>query len=151
MTKIDDFLKAPYTRLVIPDADTGTFTAEVLEFPGCRAQADTAANAYAALNEAMREWLRVEIASGHTIPIPSITRGYSGHLALRIPRSIHKQAARMAEREGVSLNQFLVSSISAAVGAVNMYYDLSRRLRAGGRSRGSRHAPRGILPVSEGS
>jgi HicB family len=42
---------------------------------------------------------------------------YSCKLVVRLPRSLHKRAAYMANREGISLNQFMVSSIAEQVGA----------------------------------
>jgi hypothetical protein len=41
---------------------------------------------------------------------------YSGKLVVRLPKSLHRQAALAANREGVSLNQFIVSSIAEQIG-----------------------------------
>lgn len=40
----------------------------------------------------------------------------SGRLLLRMPRTLHAELARAAEREGVSLNQFITSALSSTVG-----------------------------------
>ena len=40
----------------------------------------------------------------------------SGRLLLRMPRTIHAELARAAEREGTSLNQFITSALSRTVG-----------------------------------
>ena len=47
---------------------------------------------------------------------------------LRLPRSIHKQAARFAKKDDVSLNQFFASAIAARVGAEEFYDHLTKRL-----------------------
>ena len=41
---------------------------------------------------------------------------HSGRLLLRMPQSLHSALARAAEREGVSLNQFIASTLADAVG-----------------------------------
>ena len=40
----------------------------------------------------------------------------SGRLLLRMPRTLHAELARAAEREGTSLNQFITSALSRTVG-----------------------------------
>ena len=42
---------------------------------------------------------------------------FGGKIALRLPRCLHRQAVRFAERDRVSLNQFLVSAVASSVGA----------------------------------
>jgi HicB family len=41
---------------------------------------------------------------------------HSGRLLLRMPQSLHSALARAAEREGVSLNQFIATTLAEAVG-----------------------------------
>jgi antitoxin HicB len=115
-----EYLRAPYAKVLIPN-DDGSFSAEVLEFTGCFAQGDTADEAIKNLDAAALEWIEAALAQGREIPEPSTTRGYSGTVSLRIPRGLHRQAVRMAEREGVSLNQYLLTSISARVGADDLF------------------------------
>lgn len=45
-------------------------------------------------------------------PVPEAERRYSGNLRLRLPVSLHGRLAREAEREGVSLNQWIVSKLA---------------------------------------
>lgn len=129
-TTIDDYLRRPYARLLVPDAESGTYTAEVAEFPGCVAQGDTPAEAYAALDEAAREWLDAAIESGKPVPDPLAENEYSGRVALRLPRSLHKQAAECALFEKTSLNQFLVAAAAERVGASKMYAAYACRFQA---------------------
>lgn len=121
------FLKKPYARVLTPE-DDGTYSAEVLELSGCFAQGDSPSEAIENLNCAAAEWIEASLARGQEIPEPSETRGYSGTISLRIPKGLHKRAAKMAERNGVSLNQFLVSAISAAVGAGDLYSRFVERM-----------------------
>ena len=40
---------------------------------------------------------------------------YSGRLLLRMPRTLHEELAKAADRDGVSLNQFITGVLAAAV------------------------------------
>jgi predicted HicB family RNase H-like nuclease len=110
-----DYLKKPYSRLVVPEED-GSFRAEILEFPGCIATGDTAAKAYGALEEVAESWLQATLAKGQSVPEPAEESEFSGKLVVRLPKSLHRKAARAARRDGASLNQFIVSCISEQVG-----------------------------------
>jgi hypothetical protein len=48
------------------------------------------------------------------------SKKFSGQLRIRLPVSLHRDAWKAARREGVSLNQFIASVLSAAV-AVKKY------------------------------
>jgi predicted RNase H-like HicB family nuclease len=50
------------------------------------------------------------LKNGENIPPPQ--RRYSGNLRLRLPISLHGRLAREAEREGVSLNQWIVGKLA---------------------------------------
>jgi predicted RNase H-like HicB family nuclease len=115
--KPEEYLKRPYTRVLVPEEDGG-FSAEILEFKGCFSQGDTAEEAYRNLEEAALSWIEASLELGHVIPEPMSGHEYSGKVALRLPRSLHREAIRLAEKEGVSLNQFLTSAVSEKVGAV---------------------------------
>jgi len=114
--KPDEILKAPYSRVLIPEED-GTFSAEILEFPGCFAQGKTPNEAFSNLEKAAKVWLEASLAQGLNIPSPALNQSYSGKIALRIPRSLHKRAAQMAARDATSLNQFLITAIASRIGA----------------------------------
>lgn len=108
-------LHEPYARVVVPEAD-GSFTAEILEFPGCVASGATAAEALNELEDVAEDWLIAEVEQGHTIPEPEDNSSYSGKLVVRMPKGLHKRATRWALRDGVSLNQFIVTCIAEHVG-----------------------------------
>jgi antitoxin HicB len=54
----------------------------------------------------------IEDAERRGEPCPPIREAYSGNLRLRLPKSLHARLAREAEREGVSLNQWLVAKLA---------------------------------------
>lgn len=118
--KPKDFLKEAYARVLVPETGGGYY-AEILEFPGCYASGETADEAFKNLEEVALLWVESELEEGHEIPPPTSPQEYSGKFALRLPRTLHQQAARFAQREGSSLNQFIVSAIAEKVGALNFF------------------------------
>jgi antitoxin HicB len=124
-----DYLAKPYARVLTPDEEYGGYTAEILEFPGCVTEGDTAAEALENLEAAAEAWIEAALSMGQEIPEPSDSgEGYGGRVALRLPRSLHGRAMRMAQREGTSLNQFLVAAVAERVGAGTLYGQLTQVL-----------------------
>lgn len=62
---------------------------------------------------------------------------YSGRLLLRMPRSLHEELARAADRDGVSLNQFITGVLASAV-------DWRREIDVTGASVRARSRPSGM-------
>jgi len=110
-----EILKKPYARMVTPDAD-GTSFAEIVEFPGCFATGKSVGEALQNLEEVAIDWLAATAKQGQDIPEPMDAASYSGKLVLRMTKGLHKRAALWADREGVSLNQFIVTCVAEAVG-----------------------------------
>lgn len=110
-----DYLKLPYMRALLRDEETATFTARVLEFPGCIAQGATVAEAYEQLEKVAESWIDVALEMGQEIPEPAQNVSCSGRIALRLPKTLHQQVVQQAEMEGVSINQYLVYAISEKV------------------------------------
>jgi antitoxin HicB len=110
-----ELLKKPYARLVLPDED-GTVAAEIIEFPGCIAVGANATEALANLEEVAADWIRAALEQGQDIPEPMDAAGYSGKFVVRMSKSLHKRASLCAERDGVSLNQFIVTCVAEHVG-----------------------------------
>lgn len=111
-----EILKRPYTRLIVPD-DDGSYRGEILEFPGCIATGETAEEALRALHEVALSWLESTMSLGRAIPEPAHKSDYSGKFVLRLPKSLHRKASIAAERDGSSLNSFIVTSIAEQIGA----------------------------------
>ena len=124
----EEYLKEPYSRVLIPDDESGTYTAVILEFPGCIAQGDTPQEAYEHLEDAAKDWIEAALDLKQEIPSPSQSLSFGGKILLRLPKSLHRQLALIAEREGVSLNQFIVSALAEKVGAFTLYDQLTKKL-----------------------
>ncbi|HEY6781488.1 MAG TPA: sigma-70 family RNA polymerase sigma factor [Thermoleophilaceae bacterium] len=56
------------------------------------------------------------VSADEPSPAPAAKPAHSGRLLLRMPQSLHSELADAAEREEVSLNQFITNSLAAAVG-----------------------------------
>ena len=124
---IREYVARPYSRILVPDS-AGRYFAEILELPGCFSEGDTPDQAMDNLNEAMEAWIEAALDSGQAIPEPVATAGYSGRVLLRLPKSLHREAARRAEMDGVSLNQYLVAAIAARAGADDLADRVAARL-----------------------
>jgi len=109
--EIEKYMKLPYTIKLVPEGD-GTYYVSVEELPGCASMGDTVEEASRMIKEAMEGWLESNIERGLEIPLPKIMREYSGKFVLRLPVCLHEKLAREAEKEGVSLNQYVVSLLS---------------------------------------
>jgi len=56
-------------------------------------------------------------------------------LSLRLPESLHKQVRELADREGISINQFVVMAVAEKMSALLTEEYLEERARRGNRSR----------------
>jgi antitoxin HicB len=119
-----DYLKEPYTRILIPD-ETGGFNAEILEFPGCFAQGETVEGTYKELEEVAESWIEVRLSHGQEIPVPFDNVDYSGTISLRLPKTLHKRAAILADRDKTSLNSFLMAAVATRVGAMDFSHQVT--------------------------
>jgi antitoxin HicB len=111
---LENYLKLPYTRELIPEPEGGWFV-RIKELPGCISQGDTPDEALASIDDALRGWLKVSIDSGDLIPEPRDEEGFSGKFMVRLPRFLHKRLVEQAQEEGVSLNQYVNTILALAV------------------------------------
>lgn len=100
---LDDVLSRHFRFNVLVDPDGG-YVVVFPDLPGCLAQADTLAELPELVDEARRLWIEVAYEDGQNIPLPSYPEEHSGKFNVRLPRSLHRELAEEAEREGVSLN-----------------------------------------------
>jgi len=115
--KLAYYMKQPYT-IIVERHDDGKpyYSMRVLELEGCMTTGDTIEEVARDIQDAMREWLELNLKLGRPIPPPLRSRRYSGKVALRMPPALHESLMFNAVREGVSLNQYMVASLSRALG-----------------------------------
>ena len=113
---LDRQIDQPYhIELVKSDAPGGGWTARVEELAGCTAEGATPEEAATGVQEAMRALIADAVAAGREVPKPRSAASHSGRLLVRMPQSLHAELARAAERDEISLNQFITSSLASAV------------------------------------
>lgn len=112
---LDYYLKLQYPVTLIPD-ETGGYTVEIEDLPGCISQGETVEEAMEMIEEARRLWLEVAYEDGLEISEPRGEQEYSGKFFIRAPKSLHRKLDQQAKREGVSLNQYLVATLAHSVG-----------------------------------
>lgn len=96
------------------DEDEG-YIAVCPEFPGLSAFGETAEDALTEAQVALRLFVASYEDSGIPLPEPEKTRSYSGQIRLRLPKSLHGQAARLAAEDHVSLNDYLTLAVQQKV------------------------------------
>jgi antitoxin HicB len=117
---VKDYVDLPYTFEVRPEAEGGWFV-HVKELPGCMSRGETAEEALANIREVLPLWLEAAIEDGYAIPEPRTAEEYSGKFVARVPRSLHRELVEKAEQEGVSLNQYVSSTLARSVGQASVY------------------------------
>jgi predicted RNase H-like HicB family nuclease len=109
-------IRYPVTVRPLSADEGGGFLCEVPDLPGCMADGKTAAQAYAAVEDAIAAWIETAKAMGRQVPQPSAAASYSGKWLVRAPRRLHMALAERAKSEGVSLNALTVTLLAGAVG-----------------------------------
>ena len=96
--------------------EQGEWLATIDALPGCTARGATPDDAMERASEAMAAWLLAARREGKDVPEPKTAGSHSGRLLLRMPQTLHAELARTAEREKVSLNQFITDTLAGALG-----------------------------------
>lgn len=118
----EEYLDLPYAIELVHDVDESGrrgWVAEVEELPGCVSQGATPEEAITNVRDAMLGWISVAIEDGRNIPQPRALGTYSGKFIVRVPSSLHADLVRTAAREGVSLNQFVATTLARHLGWVD--------------------------------
>jgi antitoxin HicB len=114
---VEHYANLPYHLTIVHDTEEKSrpWTASVEELPGCTTHGRTSDEVLASVRSAMMHWIEVALQEGREIPEPKSANSHSGRLLLRMPRTLHAELTRVAEREGVSLNQFITDALASAV------------------------------------
>ena len=113
---LEYYLNLKYPITFYPEKEGG-YTAIIRDLPGCMTQGETLSEAMENIEEARELWIETVYETGKKdVPLPSTENEYSGRLLLRIPKSLHRHLSEGAEKEGVSLNQYILSLLSEANG-----------------------------------
>jgi antitoxin HicB len=112
-TNINELIRQPYSIIIQP-GDDECFYAKVEELEGCFAEGNTVQEAWENIHETMKDWMEFALEKNITIPLPKTEeKEYSGKIIVRMPKELHKNLAGRAEKEEISLNQFIVYLLSS--------------------------------------
>lgn len=100
------YLSLKYPVQIVECGEGGYFV-KIPDLPGCLSQGETVKEALKNIKEAKELWLESAFEDKAEIPLPADERDYSGKFIVRLPVSLHERLALAAEREGVSLNQYV--------------------------------------------
>lgn len=99
----------------IPTDEGGGYLVSIPDLPGCIADGATINEAIAEAGDAFKAWVMAEQQDNNgQLPKP---KTYSGQFVQRIPKSLHRQLAKRAETEGVSLNQLSTTLLAQGLGS----------------------------------
>ena len=104
---LEYYQKLEYPFNVFADPDGGYFI-DFPDLPGCMTQVDNIDEIPYMVEDARMGWMETEYDHDEDIPLPSYMPEYSGKFNVRIPKSLHHLLVDAAERDGVSLNQYVV-------------------------------------------
>ena len=109
-----EYLNRPYHIVIqhITDESGSYYLATVKEFDGCMSHGNTYVEAFENIQEAMEGWIETKLENGFLVPDPVDENQYSGKFVLRLPKILHAHLAMEAEKEGVSLNQYVLYRLS---------------------------------------
>ena len=115
--QVEYYLSLPYTMTVkYREEQGGYFVASYVELPDLTITGDTPEEAVKELLLEKPEWFETCLKLGIRIPLPVEPHKYSGKIILRMSPSMHECLIRMAQLEGVSLNQYMIAALSRTLG-----------------------------------
>jgi len=115
-------------NIVWSDDDEG-YVATCPEFPGLSAFGNTAEGALAEARVVIPLFVSSYKEDGIPVPEPRGIQRHSGQFRLRLPQSLHAQLAKMADAEGVSLNQFVLDALAERAGAQKVHRQMLQEMR----------------------
>lgn len=102
-------------RRVVEDGET-LFLGTSPEWPHVAVWKATYKAAYDYVMDAITVLMKAAEEEHRSLPKPAPADiEFSGKITLRLPKSLHREVAQVASLEAVSINQFLVATISRAV------------------------------------
>ena len=115
--ELEYYAKLPYTVIVEQwdDGEGPYWVARIAELPHCLIHADTPEKAIKEIQEVKMDWIKSNLERRLLIPEPR-PRKYSGQIRLRILPSLHRLLTYRAETEGMSLNQYMATTLATSVG-----------------------------------
>ncbi len=119
-------MKDKYSVSVFWSDEDECFIATCPEFPLLSAHGETREEATAEFQIVLEMAIESYQEDGIELPKPKTTNNYSGQFRIRMPKSLHKELAETALKEGVSLNSYAVSVIAGNHSAKIAYLEKTK-------------------------
>ena len=103
-----------YAYTVIWSEEDEAFIGRVAEFRSLAAHGSTQEKALKEVRKVVELVLEELRETGEKIPEPISKQSFSGKLNLRMPKQLHRRLSLEAEREGISLNQWINAKLSGS-------------------------------------
>jgi predicted RNase H-like HicB family nuclease len=116
--EVETYASLPYTVKVEPQDDGKGiyYVAKVVELPNLIMTGETREEALKDLEAVKKEWIQTYLELGNKMPVPLVSRKYSGKIIVRMPPTLHEVLTKLAENEGVSFNQYMISTLARCAG-----------------------------------
>ena len=98
--------------------DEDGFFIEIPDLPGCMTFCDNFDQINEMAEDAKRLWIQSRLEKGLEVPEPKKDEDFSGKILLRLTKNLHRVLSSQAGREGVSLNQHMLSLLSSKSSAM---------------------------------
>ncbi len=96
-----------YNFSVVWSDEDEVFIGRAIEFPSLAAHGNTLEDALREIKELVSNVIEDLRDNAEFVPEPISKKNFSGKLNLRMPSHLHRQLTIEAEREGISLNQWI--------------------------------------------
>lgn len=98
-------------------------------FPGLSAFGDSEEEALREGKIALQGFIETAKANDIPLPEPAARVAFSGKFQLRLPKSLHRQAVRMADLEDVSLNAYISDAVRSRVAGEQVLKPVMEEMR----------------------
>lgn len=113
------YLGLHYKFEIQQDKD-GTYFIEYPELKGCMSCGDTIEEVIKMGEDAKKCWFETCLNKDIPIPEPTDEEAYSGNFRIRMPKTLHKEIADKAAKEGISMNQYCIYLLSKEFAKENL-------------------------------
>jgi predicted RNase H-like HicB family nuclease len=96
--------------------DDQEYIATCPAFSGLTAFGESEEEALSEAKIALRGFIETCKEQNIPLPEPQVHEAYSGQFRVRLPKSLHRQAANLAASDNISLNQLVVGAVEQRVG-----------------------------------
>ena len=108
-----------YTYRVTFSPEDGEYLGLCAELSGLSWLAPTAEAVLRGIQKAAKEAVALLLADGDPVPEPLAARTFSGVFKVRIPPEVHRQLAREAAEQGVSMNRLVSAKLSTGASSLS--------------------------------